>query len=158
MQTKPIPSLLAILLFFVHTGSICDSCASVSNTDMFHTTKVRLPTHNVLAFADDIDIALLRRFHSRIFVGPPSHKERVEMISSFMGSIDHCLDDKQFASLADRIPGWSGSDIKVCVHIAGRPFGVSTRLEWGGLAIAPGLSSKAGNVPGTVYRQSCRML
>lgn len=65
--------------------------------------------------ADDIDVALLRRFHSRIFVGPPSHKERVEMIVSFMDGIEHSLDHKQISSLADRIPGWSGSDIKVYV-------------------------------------------
>lgn len=68
---------------------------------------------------DDIDIALLRRFHSRIFVGPPSHKERIEMIANFMDGIQHCLDDKQVMSLANRIPGWSGSDIKVHLQYDG---------------------------------------
>ncbi|CAM9242732.1 unnamed protein product, partial [Laminaria digitata] len=29
-----------------------------------------------------------------------------------MDGIQHCLDDKQVVSLANRIPGWSGSDIK----------------------------------------------
>lgn len=67
----------------------------------------------IVLLPDDIDVALLRRFHSRIFVGPPSHKERIEMIANFMDGIQHCLDDKQVMSLADRIPGWSGSDIKV---------------------------------------------
>lgn len=72
-------------------------------------------------WADDIDIALLRRFHSRIFVGPPSHKDRVDMIVGFMGGIENSLDDKQLTSLAERISGWSGSDIKVCLKKKGVP-------------------------------------
>lgn len=72
---------------------------------------------SVLWRADDIDIALLRRFHSRVFVGPPNHKERVDMIASFMDGIEHHLDEKLMSRLADRISGWSGSDIKVrCIE------------------------------------------
>lgn len=37
------------------------------------------------------------------------------MIVSFMEGIEHSLDHKQISSLADRIPGWSGSDIQVYV-------------------------------------------
>lgn len=36
------------------------------------------------------------------------------MIVSFMEGIEHSLDHKQISNLADRIPGWSGSDIQVC--------------------------------------------
>ncbi|CAM9994376.1 unnamed protein product [Ectocarpus sp. 6 AP-2014] len=61
---------------------------------------------------DDIDIALLRRFHSRVFVGPPNHKERMDMIVSFMEGIEHSLDSTQISALADRVSEWSGSDIK----------------------------------------------
>ncbi|CAM9237328.1 unnamed protein product [Ectocarpus fasciculatus] len=61
---------------------------------------------------DDIDIALLRRFHSRVFVGPPNHKERMDMIVSFMEGIEHSLDSEQLSTLADRVSEWSGSDIK----------------------------------------------
>lgn len=35
------------------------------------------------------------------------------MIASFLGGVEHSLDDKQFSGLADRLAGWSGSDIQV---------------------------------------------
>lgn len=35
------------------------------------------------------------------------------MIASFLEGIEHSLDDKHISSLADRLPGWSGSDIQV---------------------------------------------
>lgn len=37
------------------------------------------------------------------------------MIASFLEGIEHSLDDKQVSSLAGRLPGWSGSDIQVCL-------------------------------------------
>ena len=86
--------------------------------DQYKTRSSRFRC-DVVLLPDDIDIALLRRFHSRIFVGPPSHKERIEMIATFLDGIQHCLDDKQVTSLADRIPGWSGSDIKVHLQYEG---------------------------------------
>jgi len=90
----------------------CFFCASLKQSSK--------PTNHdratlVFSCADDIDVALLRRFHGRIFVGPPSHKERVDMIASFMQGIEHALDSDHLSSLADRLPGWSGSDIQVCL-------------------------------------------
>eukprot|EP00903_Cladosiphon_okamuranus_P007677 g7441.t2 len=83
---------------------------------LLQTSQLR-PKDQVVVIAatnrmDDIDVALLRRFHSRIFVGPPNHKERMAMIASFLEGIEHSLDDKQISSLAGRLPGWSGSDIQ----------------------------------------------
>lgn len=37
------------------------------------------------------------------------------MIASFMQGIEHGLDNNHLSSLADRLPGWSGSDIQVCL-------------------------------------------
>lgn len=46
------------------------------------------------------------------------------MIASFLEGIEHSLDDKQISSLADRLPGWSGSDIQVCLpEVKFRPNG-----------------------------------
>ncbi|CAM9417750.1 unnamed protein product [Scytosiphon promiscuus] len=83
---------------------------------LLQTSQLR-PKDQVVIIAatnrvDDVDVAMLRRFHSRVFVGPPSHKERVDMINNFMKGIDVNLDDKQLSILADRTRGWSGSDIK----------------------------------------------
>lgn len=36
------------------------------------------------------------------------------MILRFMANIEHSISQEQLSSLADRLPGWSGSDIKVC--------------------------------------------
>ncbi|CAM9293034.1 unnamed protein product, partial [Hapterophycus canaliculatus] len=88
-----------------------------SGVILLQTSRLR-PKDQVVIIAatnrmDDVDVAMLRRFHSRVFVGPPSHKERVDMIVSFMEGIDFKLDDKQLSILADRTHGWSGSDIKV---------------------------------------------
>lgn len=73
-------------------------------------------SHACLVLADDVDIALLRRFHSRIFVGPPNATERMEMLSAFLAGIDHTITLEQLSTLADRLIGWTGSDIKVPVY------------------------------------------
>ncbi|CAM9727510.1 unnamed protein product [Ectocarpus sp. 4 AP-2014] len=83
---------------------------------LLQTSQLR-PKDQVVIIAatnrmDDIDIALLRRFHSRVFVGPPNHKERMDMIVSFMEGIEHSLDSTQISALSDRVSEWSGSDIK----------------------------------------------
>ena len=37
------------------------------------------------------------------------------MMASFMEGIEHALDNNHLSSLADRMLGWSGSDIQVCL-------------------------------------------
>lgn len=61
---------------------------------------------------EDVDEALLRRFHARICVGPPAHASRIALLKSFMATVKHDLSIKQFDAIADATEGWSGADIE----------------------------------------------
>jgi SpoVK/Ycf46/Vps4 family AAA+-type ATPase len=62
---------------------------------------------------EDVDEALLRRFHARICVGPPTHAARVALLKSFVATVEHDLSAKQFEAIAHATEGWSGADIEV---------------------------------------------
>lgn len=62
---------------------------------------------------EDVDEALLRRFHARICVGPPNHAARVALLNAFMATVEHDLSAKQFEAIAQATEGWSGADVEV---------------------------------------------
>ena len=64
--------------------------------------------------AEDCDPALLRRFGIRVFVGPPSKRDRKKMLQLHLRDIDHDLSGTDIDLLANVTDKWSGSDIQ-CV-------------------------------------------
>ncbi|CAM9715449.1 unnamed protein product [Phaeothamnion confervicola] len=61
---------------------------------------------------EDCDAALLRRFHARVYVGPPGRADRAALLRRFMEGVDCVLRDGDVAALAARTTGWSGSDVE----------------------------------------------
>lgn len=62
--------------------------------------------------AEDCDPALLRRFGTRIFVGPPSKRDREKMLKRHLSGINHNLTPSDIEVLAESTNSWSGSDIQ----------------------------------------------
>lgn len=72
---------------------------------------------------EDIDPALLRRFHSRVLVDLPICSERVKLLSHFLRTVAHALSLSDFQHFGRRTEGWSGSDIQLlCRDAAMRPL------------------------------------
>jgi SpoVK/Ycf46/Vps4 family AAA+-type ATPase len=72
---------------------------------------------------EDIDEAIIRRFESRIYVGPPNYNARIQLIGSYLTSITHSLTSKDFDAIAELTYDWSGSDIeKLCRDAAMAPI------------------------------------
>ena len=61
---------------------------------------------------EDCDPALLRRFGVRVFVGPPSKRDRKKMFARHLSDINHNLSDSDLLLLACATDHWSGSDIQ----------------------------------------------
>jgi len=61
---------------------------------------------------DDCDPALLRRFHVRILVGPPTKRDRQKIIHRLLSGVDHCLSDNDLLQIAIATEGFSGSDLE----------------------------------------------
>ena len=62
-----------------------------------------------------LDQAVRRRFDKRIYIPLPDEPARAHMFRVHLGDTPHCLSERDFASLAERSPGFSGSDIAVAV-------------------------------------------
>lgn len=61
---------------------------------------------------EDCDPALIRRFSVRVFVGPPSHRDRKRLLFRFLDGIEHSISRKELDEIAVATNGWSGSDLE----------------------------------------------
>ncbi|CAD8050174.1 unnamed protein product [Paramecium primaurelia] len=66
----------------------------------------------------DIDDAVLRRFTVKILIDQPEYKARVEMVKSLMSKVKNNLTDQQLNYIAEKLKGYSASDIKAVVKEA----------------------------------------
>ena len=62
---------------------------------------------------EDIDIAIQRRFESKVFVGPPEDADRFLLFKHFMNEIECDLTTEDYDYLCQMTRGWTGSDIEV---------------------------------------------
>jgi len=65
-----------------------------------------------------LDSAVRRRFERRIEIPLPDAVARAEMFRIHLGDTEHSICQQQFAMLADKADGYSGSDISVLVRNA----------------------------------------
>lgn len=65
----------------------------------------------------DLDEAILRRFDAKVLVDVPDQKSRTMMLHRLMKGVDHELSVADVESIAERIAGWSGAEIEVCVCV-----------------------------------------
>jgi SpoVK/Ycf46/Vps4 family AAA+-type ATPase len=65
---------------------------------------------------DDVDVALLRRFHARVGVGLPDACDRLALISKYLDGLDHTLTPLDKQAVAARTESWSGSDVSSLVR------------------------------------------
>jgi len=65
----------------------------------------------------ELDIAALRRFEKRILVPMPNINDRKKVLTLHAGS-QHTLTDPDFAYLAQKTDGYSGSDLSTLVNDA----------------------------------------
>ncbi|CAK90855.1 unnamed protein product (macronuclear) [Paramecium tetraurelia] len=66
----------------------------------------------------DIDDAVLRRFTVKILIDQPELKVRVEMVKSLLSKVKNNLTEQQFQYVAEKLQGYSASDIKAVVKEA----------------------------------------
>ncbi|CAD8141729.1 unnamed protein product [Paramecium octaurelia] len=66
----------------------------------------------------DIDDAVLRRFTVKILIDQPELKVRVEMVKSLLSKVKNNLTEQQFQQVAEKLQGYSASDIKAVVKEA----------------------------------------
>jgi SpoVK/Ycf46/Vps4 family AAA+-type ATPase len=55
--------------------------------------------------AEDVDVALLRRFHARVAVPPPAAAELKRMCWAFLEGVEHCIADADLQALSRRLEG-----------------------------------------------------
>ena len=62
---------------------------------------------------EDLDEAVVRRFESKIFIGPPDRASRALQVLAFLQGVHHSLTSADLDTIADLTFSWSGSDIEV---------------------------------------------
>lgn len=62
---------------------------------------------------EDLDEAVVRRFESKIFIGPPDRASRALQVLAFLQGVHHSLTSTDLDTIADLTFSWSGSDIEV---------------------------------------------
>ena len=66
-----------------------------------------------------LDLALRRRFDQRILVPLPEEAERVALLRIKLRGLDENISDADYASIAQRTQGYSGSDLEIlCMDVA----------------------------------------
>lgn len=75
------------------------------------------PSGRVLVVAatnrlNDIDVAILRRFHRKVFVDLPDLDARSKLIKSFLNDVNHKITEKDINELAFSTESWSGADLR----------------------------------------------
>ena len=66
----------------------------------------------------ELDSAIRRRFQKRVYIPLPDQSARAELFKLHLAKAKHALDPADFAELAARSDGYSGSDIRVVVNEA----------------------------------------
>eukprot|EP01038_Epipyxis_sp_PR26KG_P009058 gene9058-12218_t len=61
----------------------------------------------------DLDVAVIRRFEAKIYVGTLDILSRIMLIRKCLSEIDHSLNDKELNSLAKDTETWSGCEIEL---------------------------------------------
>ncbi|KAG5178827.1 P-loop containing nucleoside triphosphate hydrolase protein [Tribonema minus] len=98
--------------------------------------------------AEDVDVALLRRFHARIQVAGPGPADLRRMCATFLAGVDHSVTDADFANASNQAR-WSGSDVRALCREAAlapvRELRLCARLGLGASEpSAPGEEGKGG--------------
>lgn len=77
----------------------------------------------------DLDSAVLRRFHKRILVDLPGQNDRKAIIKNNLNKIKHSITGKDLIALAKKLDGFSGSDIvSICKQAAYVPIREASKM------------------------------
>ena len=74
--------------------------------------KVRIIVVAATNRPEDCDPALLRRFAVRVFVGPPTRRDRKKILSKFLSDVEHRITPSHLEEIAAATEGWSGSELE----------------------------------------------
>ena len=74
--------------------------------------KIRIIVVAATNRPEDCDPALLRRFAVRVFVGPPTRRDRKKILSKFLSDVEHRITPSQLEEIAAATEGWSGSELE----------------------------------------------
>lgn len=110
---KPV---LQCALAHLSDTATCDNDENETDSQCFIDERIATTSRVILVAAtnriDDCDTALIRRFGVRVFVGPPSLRDRKKMLLHHLHGIDHSLGPCDVQLLATATENWSGSDIQ----------------------------------------------
>ena len=69
---------------------------------------------------EDLDEAVLRRFESKIFVGAPDRRDRVQLVHHYLRGLPlDALGEREMLGVAELTQGWSAADIEILCREAG---------------------------------------
>jgi hypothetical protein len=96
------------------TSKNCPHCANSDNCSYILLCALQVgglkPGDGVAVIAatnraEDVDVALLRRFHARVAVPPPAAAELKRMCWAFLEGVEHCIADADLQALSRRLEG-----------------------------------------------------
>eukprot|EP01035_Chromulina_nebulosa_P021461 gene21461-27799_t len=100
--------LSEILLFLSKLKSLQNGNKSIKNT-LYPKLSIIAATNRL----EDLDEAIVRRFDTKIYVGPMNKCDRQLFIYKSLTDITNNLSVTQIEELSEKTNGWSGSDIEM---------------------------------------------
>ncbi len=101
-----------------HEDEKSKSGVDISAIMLAKMTQYQLSVSVVAAtnFPWAIDLAFMRRFSKKVFIGLPKESERAVMMKHHLGSMFNLLTDDDYRELGKITDGWTGSDINTLAY------------------------------------------